>query len=60
MKKFTALLLTFCLAASLLCGCGGEVNLAGSGTEADPYRIDSPEALRTMAKLIEELKVRWH
>lgn len=56
MKKFTALLLTFYLVASLLCSCGGKVSLTGSGTEADPYRIDSPEALRTMAKLIEEDK----
>lgn len=54
MKKMIALLLTFCMLSALLCACGGDVTLAGSGTEADPYRIDSPEALRTMAKLIEE------
>ena len=50
MKKFLILTLTLVLLL-VLAGCGNE-NIAGSGTEADPYRIGTAAQLRQVASWI--------
>ena len=50
MKKFLILTLTLVLLL-VLAGCGGKT-IAGSGTEADPYRIGTAAQLRQVASWI--------
>lgn len=52
MKKYGCLFLILALLLALSACGSSDVTLSGSGTEADPYLIDSPEALWQMARLV--------